>query len=276
MTPTVTRFPIAGISTATAYTTIRGRASEPHLRRPGSPPVRLKVRRSGRGRHRPSDDQRRATTGGCQLQRCSRWVCVLRGHRVAPRRRGHRGLRSRGDDVSPTESVTRGQMAAFLVRYLGLTDPGPGDWFVDDDGSLFESEIDRLAQAGITLGCNPPSNDQFCPLESVTRGQMATFLDRVLDLPSAPSFGFTDINDLGAPRRHQPSCRRRDHPGLRRHLVLPRPGGDPRPDGGLPPPRRRVPLNRSNPGFETAQRTLRPTERARRTGSPGCGNRRSG
>jgi glucose/arabinose dehydrogenase len=95
----------------------------------------------------------------------------------------------------PTEPVTRGQMAAFLVRYLGLTDPGPGDWFVDDDGSIFESEIDRLAQAGITLGCNPPANDRFCPLESVTRGQMATFLDRALDLPAAPSFGFTDIDN---------------------------------------------------------------------------------
>ena len=61
-------------------------------------------------------------------------------------------------------------------------------------GAFFESEIDRLAQAGITLGCNPPANDQFCPLESVTRAQMATFLDRALDLPSAPAFGFTDID----------------------------------------------------------------------------------
>jgi glucose/arabinose dehydrogenase len=100
-----------------------------------------------------------------------------------------------GTMFCPTEPVTRGQMAAFLVRYLGLTDPGPGDWFVDDDGSIFESEVDRLAQAGITLGCNPPANDRFCPLDSVTRGQMATFLDRALDLPAAPSFGFTDIDN---------------------------------------------------------------------------------
>ena len=104
------------------------------------------------------------------------------------------GCNPDGTMFCPTEPVTRGQMAAFLVRYLGLTNPGPGDWFVDDDGSLFESEIDRLAQAGITLGCNPPANDRFCPLDSVTRGQMATFLDRALDLPLAPSFGFTDID----------------------------------------------------------------------------------
>ncbi len=36
------------------------------------------------------------------------------------------GCNPEGTMFCPTESVTRGQMAAFLVRYLGLTDPGPG------------------------------------------------------------------------------------------------------------------------------------------------------
>ena len=165
------------------------------------------------------------------------------------------GCDPEGTMFCPTEPVTRGQMAAFLVRYLGLTDPGPGDWFVDDDGSLFESEIDRLAQAGITLGCNPPANDRFCPLESVTRGQMATFLDRALDLPAGALVRVHRHRQLGAPRRDQQLGRRRDHPRLHRHLVLPRTAGDPRPDGGIPPPRRRVPLNPSNPGSERVRRT---------------------
>jgi hypothetical protein len=56
----------------------------------------------------------------------------------------------------PDDSVTRGQMAAFLVRALGLTDNGGGNRFVDDNGSTFEGDIDRLATAGITKGCNPP------------------------------------------------------------------------------------------------------------------------
>ena len=78
--------------------------------------------------------------------------------------------------------VTRGQIAAFLVRALGLTDDGGGDLFTDDDDSLFEAAIDRLGTAGITRGCNPPTNDRFCPDSFVTRGQMAAFLTRALRL----------------------------------------------------------------------------------------------
>jgi hypothetical protein len=78
--------------------------------------------------------------------------------------------------------VTRGEMAAFLVRALKLTDSGGGDLFVDDGGSIFEGAIDKLGTAGITQGCNPPTNDRFCPNANVTRGQMAAFLARSLGL----------------------------------------------------------------------------------------------
>ncbi len=86
------------------------------------------------------------------------------------------------DLFCPNDYVTRGQMAAFLVRFLGLSDNGGGDLFLDDDGLVFESDIDKLATAGITLGCNPPANDRFCPNDPVTRGQMAAFLVRALGL----------------------------------------------------------------------------------------------
>lgn len=82
----------------------------------------------------------------------------------------------------PTENVTRGQMAAFLVRALGYTDDGGGDLFTDDDGTTFELDIDKLAAAGVTRGCNPPVNDHFCPDAAVTREQMAAFLVRALGL----------------------------------------------------------------------------------------------
>ena len=84
------------------------------------------------------------------------------------------------DRFCPDGLVTRGQMAAFLVRALGLTDDGGGDLFLDDDGSTFESDIDKLGASGITQGCNPPANDRFCPAGFVTRGQMAAFLHRAL------------------------------------------------------------------------------------------------
>jgi hypothetical protein len=84
------------------------------------------------------------------------------------------------DNFCPGKNVTREQMAAFLVRALGLTDDGGGNTFIDDDDSIFEDEIAKLAAAGITTGCNPPANDMFCPTKTVTREQMAAFLRRAL------------------------------------------------------------------------------------------------
>ncbi len=97
------------------------------------------------------------------------------------------------DDYCPDSYVTRGEMAAFLVRALGLSDDGGRDWFGDDDGSVFEADINKLAAAGITLGCNPPANDSFCPQDRVSREQMAAFLVRALGLTDgAGSDRFTD------------------------------------------------------------------------------------
>jgi hypothetical protein len=86
------------------------------------------------------------------------------------------------DRFCPDGNVTRGQMAAFLVRAMGYTDPGEGDLFTDDDDSVFENDIDRLGTAGVTRGCNPPDNDRFCPDDLVLRDQMASFLGRALGL----------------------------------------------------------------------------------------------
>jgi Tol biopolymer transport system component len=80
----------------------------------------------------------------------------------------------------PDDQVTRGQMAAFLVRALGYTDVGEGDLFVDDADSIFEADIDKLGTAGVTLGCNPPENTMYCPTSHVTRAQLAAFLHRAL------------------------------------------------------------------------------------------------
>jgi hypothetical protein len=84
------------------------------------------------------------------------------------------------DRYCPTTAVNRGEMAAFLVRALELTNDGGGNSFVDDDGSIFEMDIAKLAASGITLGCNPPDNDRYCPTNTVTRSQMAAFLHRGL------------------------------------------------------------------------------------------------
>ncbi len=79
----------------------------------------------------------------------------------------------------PGDSVTREQMASFLVRALDLP-PASQDRFVDDGRSVHEKNINALAEAGITRGCNPPKNDRYCPGEPVSREQMASFLARVI------------------------------------------------------------------------------------------------
>lgn len=88
-------------------------------------------------------------------------------------------------EFCPNRGVTRGQMAAFLDRALNLPATSP-DWFDDDNDSIFRDSIDRLAASGITSGCNPPANTNFCPTKNVTRAQMASFLSRALDLPDPP------------------------------------------------------------------------------------------
>ena len=77
----------------------------------------------------------------------------------------------------PERAVTRGEMAAFLVRALGLTAADGANPFTDDDGHDLEAEISVLRASGITSGCTPT---QFCPERAVTRAEMAAFLIRSL------------------------------------------------------------------------------------------------
>ena len=74
------------------------------------------------------------------------------------------------------DNITRGQMAAFLVRTLAL--PAGPDAFVDDSDSIFEGDINALAAAGIAKGCD---DNRYCADALVTREQMASFLVRALD-----------------------------------------------------------------------------------------------
>src|SRR5690606_12307369 len=79
-----------------------------------------------------------------------------------------------------------------LNATAGATTPESGAGFSDvGPYHLFAEEIDWLAASGITRGCNPPRNDRFCPDDYVTRGQMAAFLTRALELEPA-DHTFTD------------------------------------------------------------------------------------
>jgi hypothetical protein len=76
--------------------------------------------------------------------------------------------------------IGRDEMAAMLARALFLP-VTTTDFFTDDNGSMFEGAIDKIAAAGITQGCNPPVNDRFCPGNRVTRGEMAAFIKRSVE-----------------------------------------------------------------------------------------------
>lgn len=76
-----------------------------------------------------------------------------------------------------TVEVLAAGTSAFTVR-VSPRDPGT---FLDDDNSIHEANIEAIATAGITNGCNL-ANDLFCPEREVTRAEMAAFLIRGLDL----------------------------------------------------------------------------------------------
>jgi hypothetical protein len=66
------------------------------------------------------------------------------------------------------------------------------DYFVDDDLSMHEGAINRLAAADLTDGCAP---HRFCPRQLVTRAQLASFLARMLGtwrLPTTDRDFFVD------------------------------------------------------------------------------------
>jgi hypothetical protein len=102
----------------------------------------------------------------------------------------------------PEDAMTRSEMAAFIVRTLfGETFTySPTPYFTDVPTTHPKFPyIQKLRELGVTNGCNAT---QYCPAESVTRGQMAAFLVRAsLGITAADSFpypGGAHFNDVTA------------------------------------------------------------------------------
>lgn len=61
------------------------------------------------------------------------------------------------------------RLSTFVVVLLAVAVVVPvavyaaGGPFTDDDGSIFEADIEWMAANGVTSGCNPPANDNYCP-----------------------------------------------------------------------------------------------------------------
>lgn len=79
------------------------------------------------------------------------------------------------NDFCPNDRVTRAQMATFLTRALGLSPRAPQGVRDVAADHPHAGSIGALQAAGVTQGC---TSREFCPSQTVTRGQMATFLTR--------------------------------------------------------------------------------------------------
>lgn len=78
----------------------------------------------------------------------------------------------------PEGSVTRAQMASFLTRAYDLP-PATRDYFTDDETSVHEADINRMAELGITRGCTATT---YCPDRTIVRGEMMAFLRRASEV----------------------------------------------------------------------------------------------
>lgn len=72
----------------------------------------------------------------------------------------------------------------FVIVVTALISAPTAVWashaFVDvPDDNVFHEDIDAIADAGVTRGCNPPDNTEYCPDDLVTREQMAAFMNRL-------------------------------------------------------------------------------------------------
>ncbi len=83
-----------------------------------------------------------------------------------------------------TQTIRATASATYTARFDGGFDDVP-------PGAKFASDIAYIYNEGITVGCSD-SPPLFCPTGRVTRGQMATFLTRAIDLPPTSTDYFTD------------------------------------------------------------------------------------
>ena len=99
---------------------------------------------------------------------------------------------------SPLMSVTREHMALFLIRLAGLVGidvPDAGDTGFTDTADLSaksQAAISQLRQLGITQGTSATT---YGPADSVTRGQMALFIARLMNAMTPLTDGDPSLDD---------------------------------------------------------------------------------
>ena len=93
----------------------------------------------------------------------------------------------------PERQVTRAEMAVFVLRAMHGADYQPPAVTVSSfsDVPVAGKEwmmpwMEQFYAEGLTTGCKQVPTLQYCPEQSVTRAEMATFLDRAFGFPQMP------------------------------------------------------------------------------------------
>jgi len=105
------------------------------------------------------------------------------------------GTECADDRICPNDAIERWAMAVWLVRAIDGREPlaVSTSRFADvDTDEWWLPYVARMAELRITRGCEVGPPRRFCPDRPVTRGEMASFLVRALDLGAAPPAGFGD------------------------------------------------------------------------------------
>jgi S-layer homology domain len=93
----------------------------------------------------------------------------------------------------PDSSITRGRMAALLVKALHLTATGAGRYKDVPKSHKYATAIERLRTAGLAVTC---ASGKFCPDRKINRAETAAFLAKVMArttvTPPPPSAGNPD------------------------------------------------------------------------------------
>ena len=105
------------------------------------------------------------------------------------------GTECSNDNFCPHEPFERWTMAVWMVRALGeQPSTTPVQYRDVSNDSWWAPYVQRLYELGITKGC---TDTRYCPHDTVTRAQMATFLVRTFDPDPAGGVAyFTDVHEL--------------------------------------------------------------------------------
>ncbi|WP_028549541.1 S-layer homology domain-containing protein [Paenibacillus sp. UNC451MF] len=96
-------------------------------------------------------------------------------------------IQGRSDQAfDPDSSITRAEMAALVVRALGLNESKEASPFADTNGGWYETAVATAYKAGLIAGYD---DGTFRPMQSITREELAGLLVKAMNFTKASTTG---------------------------------------------------------------------------------------